>query len=165
MNEPLFFLDTYTYKNNNEVELPLYLGTIKKENRYYWIRDNEEILYLSNSEEVLTNILTKPCRGRYILINYFRPWLGDGPDNTWMIVEMSNISITVINEDNNMFRILNPIIIQSLHLDGTIDYKTIKYSIDNPETCEYNIRLEEINCILEISSQEDKEKLRKYFCL
>lgn len=162
MNETLFFLDEYTYKNSNKIKLPLYLGTIEKENRYYWIKNNEEILYLSNSGEVITNLLTKPCKGRYLLINYFRPWIENG-NESWIIAEMSDISLTIKN-GNDILTILNPIIIQPLRLNENTDYETIKYLVDIP-TCEYSIKLEDINCVLEISSQEDKEKLKKYVCL
>jgi hypothetical protein len=163
MDKSLFFLDEYTYKNNNKIELPLYLGTIEKENRYYWIKNNEELLYLSNLEEVITNLLIKPCKGRYLLINYCRFRIENGPES-WMIVEKSDISLTINNGDD-IFTILNPIFVQSLRLNENTDQETIKYLVDKSETCEYNIRLEDINGILEISSQEDKEKLRKYFCL
>lgn len=52
MEKEILFSTTGNLKNN-KIILPLDLGIIQKENKYYWIKDDEEILYHQDSEEFI----------------------------------------------------------------------------------------------------------------
>lgn len=157
MEKEILFSTTENLKNN-KIILPLDLGIIQKENKYYWIKDDKEILYHQDSEEFIYEFLTKPCHERYILIKHH--WLYE--EDIWIFSEMSKISLTnfyVGMELERIFRIFNPTIIR-LVSDGDNNYRKTKFRIDKYDDHDYFLNIENIIYILEITSQDYINRLR-----
>lgn len=157
MEKETLFLTTENLKNN-KIILPLDLGIIQKENKYYWIKDDKEILYHQDLEEFIYEFLTKPGLERYILIKH--RWLyGEG---IWIFSEMSKISLTnyyVGMELERVFKIFDPILIRLVPNEDN-NYRQTKFRIDRYSDGEHVLSTGSIIYTLEITSQDCINRLQ-----
>lgn len=157
MEKEILFSTTGHLKNS-KIILPLDLGIIQKENKYYWIKDDEEILYHRDLEEFICEFLTKLGMERYILIKHH--WLYG--EDMWIFSDMSRISLTnyyVGMELERVFKILNPTLIR-LVPNKDNNYRQTEFRIDKYSDHEYVLNIENIIYILEITSQDCIDRLQ-----
>lgn len=155
MEKEILFSTTGNLKNN-KIILPLDLGIIQKENKYYWIKDDGEILYHRDSEEFICEFLTKPRHERYILIKH-RLY----GEDIWIFSEMSRIFLNnclIGMELESYFTIFNPTLIRLVSEDS--NYQKTKFRIDKYSDHDYVLDIKSIIYTLEITSQDCINRLQ-----
>lgn len=143
----LFYINPDIGKLCEQQELPLNLGYIRKENKYYWIKNEEEVLPILHDmrsffEQFIKSHYISPTE-KYFLIKYSGNWpdcwifskISPSLENFCINFSRDEISLTIIRDDNFRYDILRGLPGNSGDLNFGIQPSDIIYmiEIENPE--------------------------------
>lgn len=142
----LFYIDPDIGKLCEQQELPLNLGYIRKENKYYWIKNEEEVLPIHDIRSFFEQFIRSHYNSsteKYFLIKYY----ANQPD-CWIFSKISpsleNFCINFSRNENSLTIIKN----------NYFEYGVLRGLPGNEEDLNFGIQPSDIIYMIEVENPE-----------